>query len=94
MKKEGNGEAKTCLENLTSIIRGEIPFDRVRGIDARIIDKPENEAREELKAEIIWNAETYEPRVEAETVEADAELKDGEINIEIQIIEVEEDEED
>ena len=67
MMKSGNGEPKRCVENLVSIVRGEVPFDRVRGIDARIIDKPAEQAAQELEQEAFWNVETYEPRVDEES---------------------------
>lgn len=77
MIKSGNGEPKRCVENLTCIVRGEVPFDRVRGIDARIIDKPVEQAAQELEQEALWNVETYEPRVNAETATITANLDDN-----------------
>ena len=94
MKKSGNGDALVCAENLTAIVRGEIPFDRVRGIDVRIIDKPADEASEELREDAIWNIETYEPRLDAENAEIEAVVADGDIIVQIQVTEAEEDEED
>lgn len=88
MLKSGNGEPKKCVENLISLTRGEVPFDRVRGIDARIIDSPAEEAALDLQQEARWNIETYEPRVNADktvinTVEAGA----GNFKLEIDVSE-------
>ena len=95
MLKTGNGDPKRCIENLVSIVRGEVPFDRVRGIDARIIDGPSEEAGEELEAEAIWNVETYEPRVNADNTEINADVaEDGSFTMEIQISEVDDDDEE
>ena len=69
MLKSGNGEPKKCVENLVSIVRGEVPFDRVRGIDARIIDSPSTEAAQDFEQEARWNIETYEPRANADRTE-------------------------
>lgn len=69
MLKSGNGAPKRCIENLVSIVRGEIPFDRVRGIDARIIDSPSEDAAIELEQDARWNIETYEPRARANSTE-------------------------
>ena len=92
MLKTGNGDPKRCVENLVSIVRGEVPFDRVRGIDARIIDGPSEEAGEGLEAEATWNIETYEPRVNADNTEIKADVaEDGSFTMGIQISEVDDD---
>ena len=38
MKAAGNGTPKQCVENLLSMVRGENPMERVKGIDARWFD--------------------------------------------------------
>ena len=68
MLKSGNGDVKKCTENLVSIIRGEVAMERVQGIDARLIDKPSDTAKLEMKDDARWNIETYEPRVGIEKV--------------------------
>ena len=95
MMKSGNGEPKRCVENLVSIVRGEVPFDRVRGIDARIIDKPAEEAVQELEHEALWNVETYEPRVNAESTTITAHLEDnGGFALDIEVSEAADDEDE
>lgn len=73
MKATGNGTPKQCVENLLSIIRGECPMDRVKGIDSRIFDKPRDIAAEELKEDVAWNVKTFEPRVNIEDLKIEIE---------------------
>ena len=67
MKAHGNGTPETCAENLLRIVRGEVPFDRVRGRDGSLVDKPN--AEDEAVADAEWLLETYEPRITAKSVE-------------------------
>lgn len=71
MKAHGNGNPETCASNLLRIVRGEVPFDRVRGRDASLIDRPDG--AEDTLADIEWLLETYEPRVNIESAENVAE---------------------
>ena len=71
MKAHGNGNPETCASNLLRIVRGEVPFDRVRGRDASLIDRPDG--AEDTLADIEWLLETYEPRVTVEGAENVAE---------------------
>lgn len=71
MKAHGNGRPETCASNLLRIVRGEVPYDRVRGRDGTLVDQPN--ATDEAIADAEWVLETYEPRVEAESIEANPE---------------------
>ena len=71
MKAHGNGRPETCASNLLRIVRGEIPYDRVRGRDGSLIDQPN--ATEAAIADAEWLLETYEPRVEIESIKANSE---------------------
>lgn len=62
MRASGNGNKFRCVENLLSIIRGEVPYDRLRGFDPRLIDRPAPEVQGEIVQEATWLVETYEPR--------------------------------
>ena len=62
MRAKGNGDINVCANNLLRTFRGEVPFERIKGIDARLIDRPANEADAELKQDAEWLLETYEPR--------------------------------
>jgi hypothetical protein len=61
MKAHGNGTPETCASNLLRLVRGEVPYDRVRGRDGALVDQPN--AKDEVLADIEWLIETYEPRV-------------------------------
>ncbi len=71
MKAHGNGTPETCTSNLLRIVRGEVPYDRVKGRDGALIDQPN--VTDEVVADIEWLMETYEPRVTVESVEENAE---------------------
>lgn len=68
MKAYGNGTPETCASNLLRIVRGEVPYDRVRGRDGALIGQPNVTHDAESDAE--WVLETYEPRVSVESIEA------------------------
>ena len=69
MKAHGNGNPEICASNLLRIVRGEVPFNRVKGRDAVLIDKPN--AVPEAIADAEWVLENYEPRVKIESIETD-----------------------
>lgn len=71
MKAYGNGSPETCASNLLHIVRGEVPYDRVRGRDGVLVDQPN--ATEDAIADIEWLLETYEPRVNVENIESNPE---------------------
>lgn len=71
MKAQGNGTPETCTANLLRIVRGEVPFDRVRGRNGSLIDKAN--VTDEAMADVEWLLETYEPRVTADNIEKIAE---------------------
>lgn len=71
MRANGNGRPEVCASNLLRIVRGEVPYDRVRGRNGAIVDKPN--ATDEAIADAEWVLETYEPRVQADSIEANPE---------------------
>ncbi|MDR1409877.1 MAG: hypothetical protein LBJ12_06395 [Oscillospiraceae bacterium] len=40
MLATGNGIAAVCTGNLVQIVRGEAPYERLKGIDRTLIDQP------------------------------------------------------
>ena len=68
MKASGNGEPMQCVANLLRIIRGECPYDRIKGIDPTLIDQPTEIVAPLMQAEAKWLIKTYEPRVNADDV--------------------------
>lgn len=74
MKASGNGDAAQCVGNLLRLIRGEVPYERMKGLDPRLIDRPSSTAAQELRADAEWLIEQYEPRVTLSSIDLDAEL--------------------
>ena len=72
MKASGNGEPMQCVGNLLRIVRGECPYDRVKGMDPTLIDQPTEIAAPLVQAEAKWLIKTYEPRVNADRVDVGA----------------------
>lgn len=63
MRASGNGRPQVCTQNLLQIVRGENPYERVKGLDPRMIDKPAETVAPEVMQDAEWLIETYEPRV-------------------------------
>ena len=86
MKASGNAAPETCVQNLLKTIRGEVPYERIKGIDRTLIDKPSGTAANDLAADVEFVVETYEPRVkltDVELVALAAEVGGFEINASI-----------
>lgn len=69
MLSKNNSSPAVCVNNLLQIARGEVPYDRVKGISFAQIDAPIAQAADELVEDAEWMLETYEPRVQAEEIE-------------------------
>ncbi len=67
MKAHGNGTPETCASNLLRIVRGEVPFDRVRGRDPSLVDRVN--VSDDVTSDAEWLIGTYEPRAEIESIE-------------------------
>lgn len=88
--EEEFADVKRCLETLCSIRAGSQPLDRNLGIDYDgIIGYPLNVAQNMLSLEIIEKVNTYEPRVEVESVTFKANT-DGQLKPHIHFIKKEE----
>lgn len=68
MRASGNGDVGVCVDNLLRTFRGEVPFERVKGLNPRVIDAPEGDAELEIKQDAEWLVENYEPRASVEDV--------------------------
>ena len=66
MKSSGNGTLNVCVNNLLRTVRGEVPYDRIKGLDARLVDKPMHGDSSELAADAEWVIDTWEPRARLE----------------------------
>ena len=63
MRANGNGAPNVCASNLLRLIRGEVPYERIKGLDPRMIDKPITTAEPEIQQDAEWLVGTHEPRV-------------------------------
>ena len=94
MKASGNGAPEICVQNLLKTIRGEVPYERIKGIDRTLIDKPSETAATDLAADVEFVVETYEPRVDAENIIGSGEaVKNGEFALLVDIDRKEDEEE-
>lgn len=71
MRKQGNGDVFVCVNNLLATTRYEVPFERLKGRDGKLIDSPAQAAVDEMEADAEWLLETYEPRVTVNEVTAE-----------------------
>lgn len=69
MRGSGNGDVALCAENLLRIFRGENPYERVKGIDARSLDKPTLDAEAEILQDAEFCIENYEPRAQIDSLD-------------------------
>lgn len=63
MLSNGNGSPQTCVYNLMKLFQGEVPYDRLRGMNPDMIDKNTPDLNAEAISHAVWLIETYEPRV-------------------------------
>lgn len=68
MRATGNGAPSVCANNLLQITRGEVPYERVKGLDPRMIDRPQSIVEAEIQQDADWLLETYEPRVDVNAI--------------------------
>ncbi len=69
MLASGNGKPMQCVANLVRITRGECAYDRVKGIDPTLIDRPVSIVKPLLQEDIRWLIKTYEPRVDLRDID-------------------------
>lgn len=86
MRSSGNGKPAVCVNNLVSISRGEIPFDRIRGVKlAELTGKTVTE-KDEIADDIKWMIKTYEPRISTDSVKVFVtEADNGQVAVQIDI---------
>lgn len=86
MKASGNGLVQVCAQNLLAIVRGEVVYDRLRGLDARAIDKPAGSAASEVVQDAEWLLHTYEPRATVDGIEVSgADMPSGDFAVTVNI---------
>ncbi|MGI5900470.1 MAG: early E1A protein [Christensenellales bacterium] len=72
MRSSGNGRPEVCVNNLLMTVRGEVPYERIKGLDSRIIDAPSSTIKNSLQADIRWLVGTYEPRASFDGIDLKA----------------------
>lgn len=72
MLKKNNSNPAVCVNNLIKIARGEVPYDRVKGVSFAQIDTPISQSTDEIAEDAEWMLGTYEPRAEIENIEVAA----------------------
>lgn len=68
MLHTGNGLIQNCVNNLLNMHRGECPYERVKGLDPRMIDRPVSDNMQ-IAHDAEWLIETYEPRANLDGIE-------------------------
>ena len=68
MRATGNGAPQVCVNNLLQVFRGEVPYERVKGLDPRLIDRPISSADAQLRQDADWLVDTYQPRAEIKSI--------------------------
>lgn len=66
---KNNSNPVQCVRNLLQITRGECAYDRIKGMDPTLIDKPSNIAIPLAEVEARWLIKTYEPRVDVSSID-------------------------
>ncbi len=91
MRASGNGKPRVCAENLLKCVRGEVPYERIKGIAPRIVDAPYTEARQAFVQDSSLLIEIYEPRARLDYIDLiPADGAQGGFNIAMEITEKEE----
>lgn len=91
----GNGKPEICADNLLKTVRGEVPMDRIRGVDSELTDRPLSAVAEEMTADAEWVIETWEPRVEVNDVTAIQDAETGHVLVRADLsVNMDEDEEE
>lgn len=69
MLEKGNSNVMVCIGNILRTVRGEVPYERLMGINPYIIDMPSKYAAVDMTEDVEWLISTYEPRANLKSVE-------------------------
>lgn len=59
---KGNSGIRLCVQNLMRMYKGEVPYERLKGLNPRLIDKPFAEAEPKIRHDAEQLIGAYEPR--------------------------------
>lgn len=76
MKSKGNGTPQQCIANLINLFQYEVPYARLKGMPADIIDKPDDEAATIARNHATWLISNYEPRVKINNININKDQSD------------------
>lgn len=62
MKASGNGNVAQCVANLIATWQGEVPYQRLKGMDPSVIDENLITSEPKIKNHATWLIENYEER--------------------------------
>ena len=68
MKSSGNGNVAQCVANLVATYQGEVPYQRLKGMDPRLIDENIITAEPKIKNHATWLINNYEDRAEVNDI--------------------------
>lgn len=69
MLSKGNSNTAVCVNNLLKTSRGEVPLERLKGVNFSLLDGPATTAGQEMIEDIEWMLRVYEPRAKVESIE-------------------------
>lgn len=76
MKSVGNGNPENCVQNILSVTKGEVAYNRAMGLDGDLYDKPVTQIQGPVFADIEEQIETYEKRVQVNNINTET-AEDG-----------------
>ena len=81
MKPSGNGNVAQCVANLIATYQGEVPYQRLKGMDPKLIDENITTSEPKIKNHATWLIENYEERAEVNNINVNKN-ESGQIQIE------------
>jgi hypothetical protein len=87
MMANGNGAPQVCVNNLLRLSSGEVPFERLKGLDSRTKDRPVFMADAQLRQDADWLVSIYEPRAQIKSItvtQTDAAIGGFAVSVEIE----------
>ena len=81
MLAHGGGKPEVCATNLLKITRYEIPYERLKGLPAELIDMPAPMASLHFTEAATRMLEVYEPRLPENTIVRMADYSGSEVKV-------------
>ena len=69
MRSSGNSRMEVCIDNLLKISRGEVPYERLKGVSFSQMDGPVTTAGQDIVEDAEWMLNVYEPRAKVESID-------------------------